>query len=288
MSGAPSRKLVWLASFPKSGNTWLRLFLSNYILNCKEPFPINKIHMLTFSDMMAAPYEKLTGKAVKDLKDHEIHGLRPRVHRAIASQAADVMLVKTHQAVMDLHNISTVTFDVTKASIYVMRNPLDVAVSYAHHCGLQPIESLRLLNSSRHKTHGDKTTTVPQYMGRWSDHVLSWVDSKDLAPLVLRYEDMKRNPQAEFTKVLVHLGLEPDDERLERAIRFSSFGELTAQESKGNFIERSQKAEKFFRSGRVGEGIECFSEAEVDQAIADHREVLERFGYLNKEGDLIL
>jgi hypothetical protein len=169
-----------------------------------------------------------------------------------------------------------------------MRNPLDVAVSYAHHCGLQPIESLRLLNSSRHKTHGDKTTTVPQYMGRWSDHVLSWVDSKDLAPLVLRYEDMKRNPQAEFTKVLVHLGLEPDDERLERAIRFSSFGELTAQESKGNFIERSQKAEKFFRSGRVGEGIECFSEAEVDQAIADHREVLERFGYLNKEGDLIL
>lgn len=288
MSDVLSKKLVWLASFPKSGNTWLRLFLANYIMNCDEPFPINQVHMLTFSDMMGSPYEKLTGKPLRELSDLEIQSLRPRVHRALASQKADVMLVKTHQAVLQIQEISTVTFEVTKASIYILRNPFDVAVSYAHHCGLQPAETLQLLNSDRHKTKGDGKTTVPQYLGRWCDHVRSWVDNRELSPLLLRYEDMKRYPEVEFAKAVRHLGMEVDEERLERAIRFSSFDELASQETKAGFVERAKNAERFFRSGRIGEGLESFQDEDVARAVSDHRATLERFGYLNKHGELVL
>ncbi|TQV79816.1 sulfotransferase domain-containing protein [Denitrobaculum tricleocarpae] len=288
MSEPPVKKLVWLASFPKSGNTWLRVFLANYIMNSKEPFPINKIHMLTFSDMMGSPYEKLTGKLLRDLSDIEIHSFRPRVHRALASQKADVMLVKTHQAVLNLQEISTVTLDVTKASIYILRNPFDVAVSYAHHCGLQPSETLKLLSSKRHNTRGDGKTTVPQYLGRWCDHVRSWVDDEQLSPLVLRYEDMKQRPEIEFAKAVQHLGMKVDEERLRRAIRFSSFDELASQESEDGFVERARNADRFFRGGRVGDGLACFTEAEVESVIEDHRAVLQRFRYLDGSGQLTL
>ena len=285
MRDIPARKLVWLASFPKSGNTWLRLFLANYIANCQEPFPINKIHMFTFSDMMGSPYERLTGKALKELTEQEVHSLRPRVHRAMASQKADVMLVKTHQAVLKLYNVATVTSDVTKASIYILRNPFDVAVSYAHHCKIEPSESLRLLASDRHRTTGDGKSTVSQYLGRWSDHVESWVDNQELSPLVLRYEDMKRQPEAVFAKTVRHLGLAVDEERLERAIRFSSFEELADQETKTDFVERARRADRFFRGGRIGDGLTAFTHDEILQAIDIHRPVLQRFDYLDEAGN---
>ncbi len=280
--------LVWLASFPKSGNTWLRLFVANYLMNVKEPFPINKAHLLTFGDMMGMPYEKLSGKPLSALDDDTIDALRPRVHRALAAQKADVMLVKTHQAVIQRKSAWTVTADVTKASIYVIRNPLDVAVSYAHHYGRNPSEIIEALDSRWHKLPGDKKTIVTQYLGRWSDHVLSWVDDQELAALVLRYEDMKRDPHQEFAKAIRHLGMEVEEERLDRAIRFSSFDELSRQEESSGFIERSKNAERFFRGGRVGDGLACFTDAEIQRVIDDHREVLTRFEYLDDSGRLKL
>lgn len=280
--------LVWLASFPKSGNTWLRLFIANYLMNTKEPFPINKAHLLTFGDMMGAPYEKLAGKPLAGLDDSEIDALRPRVHRALAAQKADIMLVKTHQAVISRGKLSTVTNDVTKASIYIIRNPLDVAVSYAHHYGRQPSEIVEALNSSWHKLPGDKKSTVTQYLGRWSDHVLSWADNRKLSPLVLRYEDMIREPESSFSQVINHLGLDVDRERLQRAIEFSSFGELSKQEQDSDFVERSKNADRFFRGGRIGDGLEALGTAEVQRVVDDHRDVLLRFQYLSDSGELTL
>ncbi len=278
--------LVWLASFPKSGNTWLRLFIANYLMNAKDPFPINKAHLLTFGDMMGAPYEKLAGRPLAQLDDAAIDRLRPRIHRALAGQKADIMLVKTHQAVLQRGESWTVTPEVTKASIYVVRNPLDVAVSYAHHYGYQPSEIIEALDSPWHKLPGDKKTLVTQYLGRWSDHVLSWVDDPVLAPLVLRYEDMKREPHGEFSKAIRHLGLDVDPERLDRAIRFSSFEELSRQEQDAGFVERSKNADRFFRGGRIGDGLTSFNEAEVARVVENHRQVLERFGYLDDSGHL--
>ncbi|WP_282604778.1 sulfotransferase domain-containing protein [Pelagibius sp. Alg239-R121] len=280
--------LVWLASFPKSGNTWLRLFVANYLMNPKEPFPINKAHLVTFGDMMGAPYEKLAGKALSELDDAAVDALRPRVHRAMAGQKVDIMLVKTHQAVIQRGGAWTVTHDVTKASIYVIRNPLDVAVSYAHHYGREPSEIIEALDSPWHKLPGDKTALVTQYLGRWSDHVQSWVDDRVLSPLVLRYEDMKREPHREFAKAIRHLGMDVDEERLERAIRFSSFDELSQQENDVGFIERSKSADRFFRGGRIGDGLTCFTEAEVARVVESHRDVLARFDYLDETGQIKL
>ncbi|TQV79817.1 sulfotransferase domain-containing protein [Denitrobaculum tricleocarpae] len=280
--------LVWLASFPKSGNTWLRLFLANYVMNATEPFPINKAHLLTFGDMTGAPYEKLTRKPLAELDDATIDRLRPRVHRALAGQKADIMLVKTHQAVLQRGGDWTVTADLTKASIYVIRNPLDVAVSYAHHYNRDPVDIIDALNSPWHKLPGDKKSIVTQYLGRWSDHVLSWVDDPVLAPLVMRYEDMKRDPKSEFGRAIEHLGLDVDEERLKRAISFSSFTELSKQEQVSGFVERSKNADRFFRGGRIGDGIEQFTSEQISRIVDEHRTVLARFGYLNSHGELAL
>ncbi|MEL7172497.1 MAG: sulfotransferase domain-containing protein, partial [Pseudomonadota bacterium] len=86
---------------------------------------------------------------------------------------------------------------------------------------------------------------VTQYLGDWSDHVRSWTKPRDIPVLVLRYEDLLSDPTAGFTRLLSHIGVPIVEERLARAVRFSSFDEVRAQEDKAGFIEKSPSADRF-------------------------------------------
>ncbi|MEM9783942.1 MAG: sulfotransferase, partial [Pseudomonadota bacterium] len=56
------RTIVWLASYPKSGNTWMRLFLANYIMKRETPLPINEINKLGFGDSVPRYYVQAAGR----------------------------------------------------------------------------------------------------------------------------------------------------------------------------------------------------------------------------------
>jgi hypothetical protein len=97
---------------------------------------------------------------------------------------------------------------------------------------------------------------------------------------VLRYEDMLDKPRKSFKRVAEFLGLKPTSERLERAIKFSSFKMLKAQEQREGFKERSSKAAAFFREGRKDQWREKLTPAQIRRIIADHHEQMARFGYI--------
>lgn len=271
--------ILWLASYPKSGNTWLRIFLANLFANPERPFDINALGQLFYGEMSADLYERVAGTPLAALDDAALHRLRPEVHRLIAGLRPDTVFVKTHNAIALRDGIATVTPEVTAGAIYVVRNPLDVAVSYADHYGLAIADAVEALCAAE-----NRVTTQPgavfQHLGDWSSHVVSWSDAPGLRCHVVRYEDLLDDPQAGFGAVAEFLGVDAPRARLRRAIRFSAFAEVSKQERRHGFRERSRSSKAFFRAGRSEQWRRALGPAEVERLTQAHGTVMRRFGYL--------
>lgn len=279
--------IIWLASYPKSGNTWLRAFLANYLADRAEPVDINTLPDFAYGDMRSNYYAQVSGKPAETLGWEEINRLRPRVHRFLAQSRPGLVFVKTHTVLTTIKGVPTITPDATAAAVYVVRNPLDVAVSFAHHYGLSAAEGARAVCFTALQIE-PKRGHILQPVSDWTTHVESWRRAPGLPLLLLRYEDMVADAARCFARVVEFLRLPADPPRLERAVRHSSFAALTEQERQRGFVERSRSAERFFRRGGVG-GYRCeLAAADVDAIVARHRPLMAELGYLDADGRLLV
>ncbi len=273
--------IVWLASYPKSGNTWLRAFLANYLANAEAPVDINAFAQYSLVDNQVRPYRELSGKA--NPTDGDINRLRPQVHAGYAAAGPGIVLVKTHNAIARLDGVSTITPEVTAGALYVIRHPCDVVISFADHYGVTIDAAIRTLNADSAATlPSDKVTF--QFLSSWSQHVTGWTRARGLRLHILRYEDMTQRPDATFAAVVQFLKLPVDAARLARAMRFSSFDELRAQEARHGYIEGSRKAERFFRAGKVGGWRGVLTAEQIAAIEARHHAVMGEHGYLAASG----
>ncbi len=270
--------IIWLASYPKSGNTWMRVFLHNLLRNPKEPAGINSINQFCLGEDDAALYNSFDPRPLSTLTSEEIMALRPKVHELLTKTFPDSVFVKTHNLLGEAEGAPLVNMACTAGAIYVVRNPMDAVISYAHHFGVGIDDAIEQLN---YPGAGTPTTDLiaRQYYGTWSMHVASWTQVSFPARHVVRYEDMIENPLETFRGVAGFLGLDPPPDRLQRAVSHSSFEQLQSQENEKGFVERSQFS-RFFRSGRAGQWRAELSEDQIKQIISHHREQMERFGYV--------
>jgi hypothetical protein len=271
--------IVWLASYPKSGNTWIRAFLANLIANRSEPVPLNDLPRYCEDEARPEIFSAIAGRPSTELDLAEIAALRPQVHAAIAANSRGTRFVKSHNYAGSfdghpLHNPA-----VTSGAIYVVRNPLDVAVSMTHHFGIGVDEAIERLGNEQVATQND-AMFVTQILGSWSLHVKGWADLASERVLVLRYEDLIEKPAKHFAKVARLVNMGQDRARIGRAVQHAAFRSLSSMEKKHGFIEVSDKASRFFREGKMNTWRETLSREQVQRVIATHREQMARFGYV--------
>src|SRR6056297_2681752 len=121
---AEVKNIVWLASYPKSGNTWFRVFLSNLFSESPEPASINDLHHTPIASARQ-PFDEATGLPSSDMTFEEVDRLRPEVYRYQAKEAGELQFRKVHDAYTYLEDGSPLfPPDVSKAAIYFIRNPL--------------------------------------------------------------------------------------------------------------------------------------------------------------------
>ena len=274
--------LIWLASYPKSGNTWMRSFLHNLLRGGATPVDINSMSDFCLGESDAQWYAPRAGKAVDELTPEELADVRPIVHQDFTTAFPDSVFVKTHNFLGESFGRPIHNMEVTAGGIYILRNPLDVVLSLTNHYAISIEEAIEMLDDKEMTTGGNEKH-VFEYLSSWSLHVQSWTQQPNPQLLVVRYEDLLAKPRKHFKQVASFLGLKPPSERLERAIRFSSFKALKAQEEKGGFREKTDKAQSFFREGKAEQWREKLTEDQVRRIISDHREQMERFGYIPKE-----
>ncbi len=211
---------------------------------------------------------------------NEIAATRHAVHRQIADSADGIVFMKTHNCLVMDRGHFTVNFAVTAGAIYVVRNPLDVVISFAHHTGAsidRMIETMAL----RDTEFGGRDSAVYEVLGSWSQHVWSWTRNPHRTLHVMRYEDMLADPEKTSGALARHLLLNPTRRQLSWSIERSSFSRLKAQEREKGFLEQSPLADAdFFREGRAGQWKEVLTPAQIDRIDHDHGEKMQRFGYL--------
>jgi len=271
--------IVWLASYPKSGTTWLRAFLHNFLRPSDRPYDINRLTDFAASECDAALYRHYDPRPASQYSAAEVQRLRPLVHRDLTQAFPDLVFVKTHNAVLLVEGMPLLTPQLTAGSIYIARDPRAVALSYSHHLGWTLDDTIAFMANDGAAT-GNDDRHVFERLGGWSTHVLSWTQQPNPRLHVMRYEDMLGNPAESFGRVIRFLGREPPPDRLDQAIRFSAFAELQEQERRAGFVERPAGAGTFFRSGTADAWRQALTPAQAGRIEHDHGPQMRRFGYL--------
>jgi hypothetical protein len=273
-------QLVWIASYPKSGNTWMRAFLLNYIRQPDAPCDINRLTDLTAADINPERYRRYDPRPASQYSVADVQRMRPLVHRDLMALDPTLVFVKTHNARLRVEGVPLITPEVTAGAIYIVRDPRDVVVSYSRHRGRSIDDTIAFMADPEAATGGTDKKIFEQ-LSSWSVHVHSWTNVPDSKVHILRYEAMVQDPAAAFRPLIRWLGQEPAPERLNRAIRFSAFDELRAQEQAKGFKERvAESTAPFFGTGQPGHWRSVLSSEQQARIERDHGTMMRRFGYL--------
>jgi Sulfotransferase domain len=280
-------KIVWLASYPKSGNTWMRVLLANYLRDGEDPVDINEIGIGPIASARAC-FDERAGIEASALDDSVIEELRPEVFRYLVKETPDNFYMKVHDAWRRTSRGEALfPPDVTAGVVYLLRNPLDLAPSCARHWGVSLEKAVWNLcdpDFALARSYDGLRDQLRQTVGSWTAHARSWIDESGLPVHLVRYEDLSRTPEKIFGEVVRFCGLPWDLGRVKKAVAFSEFSELQRQEQRSGFRERPMQARgNFFRRGQVGSWRDELPAVLAMQLIESHRDSMRRFGYWDEE-----
>ena len=288
---ADGRPFVWLASYLKSGNTWTRLLLANFLADSEQAVHINHIGEPLPGILPCDRdwFDRATGLSSSDCTDDEVEPLRPAALRACAAEAGGGRrFCKVHDALHDTAAGEPLfPEDVSAGAVCLVRNPLDVAVSWAFHVGGKDFsEVVTRMNDRSCVLGGGCGPQLRQRLLDWSGHVESW-RAAPFPVLVVRYEDLLADAVGQLARMTRFLGLEgaADGRRLRRAVAAADFTRLQEQEARDGFHERVGRGGRFFRSGRSGDWRRHLSASQARRVTRRHGAVMRTCGYDPREAE---
>lgn len=258
----------------------MRIFLANYLEKDGRKVGINEIPSLPAVSRQL--FDRETGLGSSYLTGVEIFRLRPLLYEWIASRAEEERYMKIHDPLVEVSpGLPLISIRGTARVVYIIRNPLDVAVSLADFLGLDIDGAIALMGRHdwNYRSRGDTVLYCPWVS--WSFHVESWLSNRWFSVHTVRYEDLKNDPSLFFGGVVRFLGLSFDEDRLIKAVANSDFNELRQQEEETPYKGRGPYAKSFFRKGVAGGWRETLNKGQIKQIINAHGRVMAQFGYLD-------
>ncbi|HMB60099.1 MAG TPA: sulfotransferase domain-containing protein [Xanthomonadales bacterium] len=272
--------IVWVTSYPKSGNTWVRAFIYNLLVQPAKPAPLSELSRFFQGETKPRWYlPYAAGKNLAELEAAEVFSMRRQVHHDIALSSANTVFAKSHSPFGSFNGYPLQNTQVMSGAVYIMRNPLDVVLSVSDHFGLGIDESISFLANEQ---NGTPTTdsNVADFLGSWSNHVSTWTQKPQPQLVILKYEDLLDRPRKGFAAVARLLGFGSDSRRIHRAVEFSAFRQLKRLETRSGFSERSPHSRCFFRKGSKHQWANALSDDQIARVVDDHREQMQRFNYI--------
>ena len=247
--------IIWLSSYPKSGNTFLRSILGTYFFsqdgNCtfEHIYKIGQFPSLNhFRDMNI------------DVNDiDQTMANYPKVQNYLNTKNKSIKLFKTHSAFFKRSNgVSFCNFESSLGAIYIVRDPRNVVTSYAHHYSITVDEAFNQISDK--ELFLKKTNLHPDvFISSWSLNYLSWKNA-NIPLLLIKYEDLVKNTKQKLIEVFNFfqtLGMNKsmyDDKKLDNVIKSTQFSKMQKLEKEIGFAEsvvdkKTNKKIPFFNLG---------------------------------------
>ena len=244
--------IIWLASYPKSGNTWVRLFL-DYLIQYEDGFDINKNTIGQFP--IRKNFEDLTDN-INDQDEFAKYCIKAQEK---LNSENKIKIFKTHNAYWNWGKGKyTFTDEInTLGVIYIVRDPRNVLTSVLNYFHKENYEqAIKFLGENKVLGGDDSEIGLPTIIGSWSNHYKSWKKFKKNY-LLIKYENLLENPLEEFSKITEYLEIHTDfkfqKEKILESIENCSFKNLSNQEDKFGFNDNSKRNkknnQKFFNLG---------------------------------------
>ena len=254
--------IIWLASYPKSGNTWLRFYIISLLMGKQTNLNLNHLRAI-----MNYPHSTQFEDLVSNLFDFDEIAKNWITSQNKINSNKNLRFFKTHNMLGKFRGNLFTNSENTLGSIYIIRDPRNVVTSVKNHYSLSNYEEATkfifnenqvLSLSDRQKDLYLKSKKFPltQFVGSWKTHYLSWKNMKKNY-LLVRYEDLVESPKNEFTKIADFVGnllkLKFTEDQIDNAISLSSFDKLEKMEKDNGFtestIDKDGKRNKFFFLG---------------------------------------
>ena len=267
------KKLIWISSYPKSGNTWVRYFLANYFYNKEKNdlgFNIlNKIDKFPPQNLL----KEFTKNGELDQSPYNVSKYWSLIQERMTKSNEDYIFTKNHNALVSIEGRNLTQEKYSLAFIYIVRDPRDIALSYARHYDLDLNAAIKALLDEKNCTFD---VGRAEFLSSWGNHILSW-QKKEFPVLVLRYEDLLSAPYIHIPRLLAFLGIKTNLS-VASLVELTSFENLKRLEAKGGFNE-SVKQQSFFWRGKSGAGKSLIG-ANYKELESAFGEIMKSFRYL--------
>jgi len=279
--------IIWLASYPKSGNTWLRSMLATYffskdglfdfeLLNNIDQYPGSN-HFKKYDDLFLAP-ESTAKLWITEQK---------RIN-----QDKKLRFFKTHNALCKINNYSFTDSNNTLGAIHIVRDPRNIVTSLAHHYQIKKEEAFEFMKDEKKALIEKKSNKflgfVPLFS--WIFHQKSWSECKKFPVLTIRYEDLQNETFQSFKKVfefikkITKMKKSLDREKAKKIIRSCEFDKLQKLEQEKGFkesmiIKESNKKLKFFNLGKKNDYKKLLDDKLIDEMNNFYQKQLQKYKY---------
>tara|TARA_B100000686_G_C16538921_1_gene836372 strand:- start:63 stop:914 length:852 start_codon:yes stop_codon:yes gene_type:complete len=247
--------IIWIASYPKSGNTYLRSFISSYYFSKKGKFDFSLL-----LNILQFPSIKFTKKNLYSELEASQNWIYNQ-NQFFTNEKID--FVKTHNSLCEYHGNKFTTKDQTIGAIYIVRDPRNLITSLTHHYSLNYDQAYTKLmdenGSLLEKTSEDDHSNFT-FLGSWSKHFRSWKNSSDFKTLFIKYEDLEHNKYDTFKKIILYINKiskkddKIDEKKMLNAINSTNFTNLRNKEMNEGFEEsvyskKTGEKKRFFNLG---------------------------------------
>ena len=277
--------IVWIASYPKSGNTWVRSFLTAYYFCEDGIFDIQKLSII--QDYPNKQFFNV------EVKEGEIYKHWEESQQRIRD-SKKIKFLKTHNSLITAFGKDFTSPKYSLGVIYIVRDPRNVITSIKNHNDFKTYdEALELLqndnailNDYKHLKNFAKTNII----NSWRINYQSWLGNNFFRRLTLRYEDMLSDPERTFRDLVIFVNTicrfndNFDEKKFKNALNSTKFKNLKVLEEKGQFAENvysvhDERKIKFFFQGPENDWKKNLDSSLIKKMNEYYKEDLIKFKY---------
>ncbi len=277
--------IIWIASYPKSGNTYLRSFLASYYFSKKGKFDFNLL--MNIPQFPSIRFSQRDFLSFSDASKNWIS------NQKFFFNKEELSFLKTHNSLCRYENFEFTTQSESIGAIYIVRDPRNVITSMCNHYSFNleyALEKMSDKNASLSEKASNGDCSNFTFLGSWSDHYKSWKNNDKFKVLFIKYEDLKENKELIFKKVIDFIerlkGSKQnkfDENKFFNSIRSTNFVNLKNKEINEGFeeskISSMGKKINFFNMGFKNDWKKLLPQSIIKKIDKQFEKELSELGY---------